>query len=278
MDFEKKRGIMENKILVKLDGVAETMLITVYFRAIASKMKNPVIMDTKAIELIDKIDYDFSKYSGNKMTRMGITVRTIYFDREVKKFISETPHCNCINIGCGLDTRFFRIDNGKLEWYDLDLPSVIEVREKLIAKENRVTTIKGSALEDDWTNKITQKNLPTLIIIEGLLMYFDEQEVKKLFDIISQTFPHCTILLETTTPIAVKNSSKHPAVNKTSAIFKWGVKSGKEIELLCPAVEFKDEWNLSVGMKKLSPVFITLIYPMLKKLNNSVVKLSVKVR
>lgn len=267
---------MENKILVKLDGVAETMLIPLYFRALASKMKNPPIMDLKAIELIDKIDYDFSKYSGNKMTHMGVTVRTIYFDREAKEFIKENPECNCINIGCGLDTRFFRVDNGKLEWYNVDLPSVIEVRKKLIEKEDRVTTIEGSALEEKWTNKITQKNLPTLIIMEGLLMYFTEQEVKLLLNILSKTFSNCTILLETTTPFVAKNSRKHPAVKKTSAVFKWGVKSGKKIELLCPALEFKDEWNLTVGMRKLSPIFITLIYPLLKKMNNSVVKLLVK--
>lgn len=269
---------MEQLISLKLDGVSETMLIPLYFRAIASKMKNPVIMDSKAIELINKINYDFSKYSDNKMTRIAITVRTIYFDREAKEFIKENPKCNCINIGCGLDTRFFRVDNGKLEWYDLDLESVIEVREKLIKSEDRVTTIKSSALEDEWTNKIAQKNLPTLIIIEGLLMYFNEEEVKILFTIISKTFPNCTILLEKITPFMVKNSSKHPVVNKTSAVFKWGVRSGKEIELLCPALEFKNEWNFSADMKKLSPVFITLIYPMFQKINNSLVKLSVKAK
>lgn len=282
---------MAERVLVNLGGVAETMLIPVYFRAIASKMKKPALMDTKAIELVDKIDYDFSKFSDsyrmrdannltrayilyiNKMTRMGITTRTIYLDRETNEFIKENPHCNCINIGCGLDTRFFRVDNGKIGWYDVDLTSVIDVREKLIAKEDRVITIKGSAFEKDWTNKIVQPNLPTLIIIEGMLMYFDEEDVKKLLDIIAKAFPHCTILLEASSPLTVKNSNKRPTVLKTSAVFKWGIKSGKEIEVLCPALEFKNEWNFSEGMKKLSPIFITLMYPLLMKVNNSIVKL-----
>lgn len=290
---------MAEKLLVNFDGVAETMLIAVYFRAIASKVENPAIMDEKAIDIVDKIDYDFSKFSDfyrmrdifrsinnltrvqniyiNKMTRLGIITRTIYLDKETNQFIKENPHCNCINIGCGLDTRFFRVDNGKIGWYDVDLASVIDVREKLIVKEDRVTTIKGSAFESGWAEKIADniadKNLPTLIIIEGMLMYFDEEDVKKLLHIITTAFSNCTVLLETSSPITVKHSSRRPTINKTSAIFKWGIKSGKEIEWLCPALEFKNQWNFSKGMIKLSPVFIAFIYPLLLKVNNSIVKL-----
>ncbi len=85
----------------------------------------------KAEELIDRIDYDFSNAKKDTAMSGGIVVRSVVFDELVSDFIRKNPDCTVVNIACGLDTRFYRMDNGKITWYNLDLPETIEVRDSI---------------------------------------------------------------------------------------------------------------------------------------------------
>lgn len=103
----------EEKIKPVLTGAAETMLQSFYARAKYSRTKNHKFYDAKAIELVEKIDYDFSKAEKDSTMSDGVIARTIVFDELVKDFIDKNPDCTVVNIACGLDTRFYRMDNGK---------------------------------------------------------------------------------------------------------------------------------------------------------------------
>lgn len=110
---------------VMLDGVEETMLIPLLIKADETKRPNPHIRDEKAVEMVSRIDYDFSKFKNKSMSHAGVIARTVMIDRETRKFISSHPDAVCITVGCGLDARFYRMDNGRIDWYDLDLSNVI---------------------------------------------------------------------------------------------------------------------------------------------------------
>lgn len=259
------------KYNVSLSGVPETMLIPMYARACESKKKNPAFFDQYAVELIDKLDYDFSKFDAGKMSLWGCAARTIILDREVKAFIEKHPNCTCINLGCGLDTRFHRVDNGTIRWYNVDFQETAELRAQVLPQAERETMIIGSALEDNWIKEVRAEG-EVLFILEGLIMYFTADEIKNMMRMIQKAFPNCTLLIELLSAFSCKNQKQHDTLKKTSAVFHWGVKQSKDLEVLCPQVKLKDEWNYTPVMRRFSPVFITLLTPIMKNWNNRIGK------
>ena len=119
---------------INIQGVPETMIQTLYARARESKKKNPKIYDEKSIEIVSKLDYDFSTAEQDALMSNGVIARTILLDRMVQDFVRQHPHATIINIACGMDTRFYRVDNGTIRWYNLDLPETIAVRERFLRK------------------------------------------------------------------------------------------------------------------------------------------------
>ena len=104
---------MQEKIKPVLNGTSETMLQSFYARAEYSQRKKHKFYDAKAVELVNKIDYDFSTASKDRTMSSGVIARTLVFDELVKEFIGRNPTATIVNIACGLDTRFYRVDKAR---------------------------------------------------------------------------------------------------------------------------------------------------------------------
>lgn len=256
---------------IKLDGVAETMLIPLKFKAEETGRESPRIQDKKAVEMVSQIDYDFSKFTSKGLSYTGVIARSVIIDRETKKFLAQNPNAVCICVGCGLDARFYRLDNDIIEWYDLDFEEVINIRRQLLPEPERVHYLPYSALDESWAKLVNVNNRPILIIIEGLLMYFEQNQVKEMFDILHKNFPGATVLAELMWAGAVKRNDMHDTVKKTNAVFRWGVKNGKEVEELCNGVKFMEQWSLNTEMKKYGfACWLFGVIPGMKNCNNSI--------
>lgn len=229
---------------VKLNDVSETMLIPLYSRYCETKKINGMINDPKSIEMVSNIDYDFSKFENSKMTQLGVSCRTLILDEQTKRFIKENPEGICVSMGCGLDTRFERVNNGKISWYDLDLPEVIAIRKKFYKNNSQQRMISKSIFDESWVNEIDCKGESVLFIFEGILMYFSKEEIKKILITIEKYFKGSLILMELSSKLMVKFGSKHETVKKTNAKFKWGVNSAEEVEKLANNIKFLDQWYL----------------------------------
>lgn len=252
---------------MQLNGVEETMLIPLVIKANETLRDNPRVRDNKAVEIVKQLDINTEKYD-KFMSHEGVIARTILFDDTMKHYISQYPNAVCVSVGCGLDNRFERVDNGRIRWYDLDLPNVINVRKKFFKDRERVKLIAKSALDKSWTEDV-ENNSMTIILIEGLLMYFDEQQAKTLFNIIKERFKNAVIIAELMPMATVGSSKYHDTVKNTSAVFKWGVKSGKEVEGLCDGLQLITEKSFNCEMKKYSvrgKLFASI--PFIKNLNN----------
>lgn len=237
-----------------LKGVSETLLIPLWARAVETKRIDPIIKDERALEMMEQIEYDFSKFEGRRMPQVSIAIRTELLDKATRDFMESHADGFVINIGCGLDTRFSRLDNGKIHWYDLDLPEPIRIRKRFFTETDRYKMIARSVFDYNWIQEIklvepagvfeqvgTVK--PLLIIAEGLFMYFKENEVKDVLNKLVEAFPGAEMLIEVTTPAVVKRNREHDTKFQRNAPFQWGIKSGKKIEKLNPKIEFITEWN-----------------------------------
>ena len=253
---------------INIEGVEETMFVPLIARALESKKKNPAFYDAVAVRVLETLNYDFSKHKA-KMNMWGCAARTIILDREVKSFIAKNPDCSIINIACGLDDRFSRVDNGTVNWYNVDLENIINIRKNIFEHQNRRVDIARSILDYSWIEEIKNKE-NVLIVAEGILMYFTENEVKDLFQMIAKSFPKCSLVIEIMSEFMLKNQKKHETIKKTTAKFKWGIKEVADFVHLCPDYEYVRECNFTTEMKRFAPIRIGLISPMLKSINNKI--------
>lgn len=240
---------MDEKI--KLTGVPETMLQTVYARAKESRGRG-AIRDKKAEEIIGGLDYDFSLADKDAAMHSGVIARTIVLDKLTSEWLAAHPGAVVVNIACGLDTRCYRMQ-GYAHWYNLDLPETIAVREKLLPETGAISQIAMSAM-DDWGGEIAEHGAPALVIIEGLTMYLNEADVQHIFDVIAGHFESVTVFVETMNPMAVK-SFKEKSIEGSNAKFTWGVKNGAALAKLLPGFRFAEEHGLTEGMAQLVPVY-----------------------
>ena len=107
---------------VEVTGVPEIMIQTLYARAKETKKDDAKIIDDIAVRIVEKIDYDFSKADNDKTMSSGVIARTIVLDNIVEQYLNQHPDTIVINIGCGLDTRCYRMKGKYSLWYNLDLP------------------------------------------------------------------------------------------------------------------------------------------------------------
>ena len=200
----------QDKVKIELNGVSETLLGLLWGRAQLSKEYSSLFYDEKAVELVEKIDYDFStsdmpfqgillniSLEGNLLPIFGLTaLMAKQFDDKIREYITEHPRASVVNIGAGLDTSFYRVDNGSIRWYDLDLPTVIDIRKQLLLEPDRVTYIPKSLLDPSWCKDVKAIDDGIFIVAGGVLRYFKESEVKQFFLLLADNFPGGEIVFD----------------------------------------------------------------------------------
>ncbi len=257
---------MNSKIV--LSGVPETMLQTLYARAKETKTRG-AIHDEKAVELLQKLNYDFSLADKDTAMHSGVITRTIVLDRLVRDFLKTHPNAVVVNIACGLDTRCYRV-KGFAHWYNLDLPKTIAVREKFLPESGDISQIAMSAMED-WGSKIAETAGPVLIVIEGLTMYLTQEDVQRIFEVIARRFDHTTVFVETMNPLLAKNF-KEKSIEGSKAKFTWGIKDGKRLVAFLPSFHFAEEHSLTEGMAAFIPIYKVLgKIPAVRNISNKII-------
>jgi O-methyltransferase involved in polyketide biosynthesis len=230
-----------------LNGVAETLLIPLYIRAVESQRPDALLKDEKAVALVTEMDADFSRIKELKIGKddqVALILRNREFDRYVQDFLHRCPESVVVHIGCGLDGRFERVDNGLVEWYDLDLPEVIELRLKFIGGEGtRYHFLACSVFDSAWLNTVSiHRNRPFLFLAEGVLMYFEETQVKSLVLSLRERFPGAELVCDAFSPFLVRMNNLRIARTKIGARYAWGLKRGKDLEKWGDGICLLDEW------------------------------------
>ena len=220
---------MESKQSVQLGQVQETLLVPLYARALDSRKKHPILNDRKAAEIVRSIEWDFRRFE-QKERMVGCILRTASFDEYVKGFLSRHPQGTVIEIGAGLNTRFERLDNGTLHWFDLDLPDSVAMRRKFFTDSERRATLAASILDSSWIAAVRRSPGPYCFVAEAVFIYLTEPEVRAALGQIAANFPGATIAFDTTTRKGVDCMNKDHARRNLAARFAWACEAPREIE------------------------------------------------
>lgn len=238
---------MAEKIIQNLEGVSETLLMTLYARAHESQRPDAMLKDDKAVAMVQQLAGDFSRLRMQRHDEIAVIMRMRKFDNHARNFLTKNPNGIVIHIGCGLDTRFERVAerNGQVEWFDLDMPDVIKLRQKLIKNEsNRYHTLATSVFEEGWISEVSQyKPRPFLFMAEGVLPYFEETNVKVLFLKLRECFPGSELVCDAHTPFVIWADNLQLAYAKIKARLHWSIKNGKDVESWGEGICLLDEWN-----------------------------------
>lgn len=243
-----------SKIKPELGTVQETLLLPLVARAEEAGWKESILNDMKAVELVHQLEFDYKRALSNMMEPgiLGLAVRALKMDREIKRFIATHPDGKVLNIGAGLDTAFYRCDNGKVIWYDLDLPDSMAVRKQLLPPPNeRVNYIAKSMFDYSWIDDIGDISGGLFIIIPGVLPYFKEHEVKEFFLQIAPLLPGAHVMFDATSNLGrLFISRRIRNAGMPNASLGWGVISASQIEAWSPLIKVVKAEKFFEGIEK----------------------------
>jgi O-methyltransferase involved in polyketide biosynthesis len=231
-----------HKTPIHLTKVQETLLITLYAKAVDNHSKKPILHDAKADELIGMIEYDFTKLNSWGNDNL-IVVRAKQYDDWIQEFIRDNPVCIVLNLGCGLDTRVTRINpSGAVSWFDVDFPDVIQLRKNFYAEHAGYRMIESSIANPAWLKEIPTGQ-PVLIVAEGVLEYLTGEEVKNLLNRLTDHFSHGKIAFDVMNSFAIQ-SAKSAKDEPTAGLHTWEVNDIQEVDVLDP--KLKREKGMSI--------------------------------
>ena len=220
---------MASRQSIQLGRVQESLLVPLYARAVDTLGKRPILNDPKAVEMMESIDWDFRRFNQRRRV-VGCALRSAMFDEWVKDFLRRHPEGTVVEIGAGLNTRFERLDNGAVHWFDLDLPDVVELRQKFFIDSGRRVTLAGSILDPGWMAAVRQSPGPYCFVAEAVFIYLTEEQVRGALAQIASNFPGVSIAFDTAILKAVNHENKDHARRKLGARFAWACEDPEEIE------------------------------------------------
>ena len=185
---------------VELQGVPETLLWNLYHRAAEARRPDSLLQDPRAVELVDTIDFPFLDRFGPAGFGQWQALRALRFDAAVRAFLARHPHGSVVALGEGLETQFWRVDNGTVRWLTVELPEIVALRRALLPCDGpRLSLFGCSALDPSWMDH-ADPSRGLLLTAQGLLMYFQPSEVHLLIAACAGRFPGASLILDGVPP------------------------------------------------------------------------------
>ena len=235
-----------NKVKISdLPSIAKTLLIPLSYRIADNRRPDPMVKDPHVLELADRIEDDVAKFAKDQGfdTIFGM-MRVRQFDKYAQTFLDMYPNGIIVDLGCGLDTRHDRIDNGQMEWYGVDLPEVIEFRTQLLPETQRSQIIGCSALDFTWIETILKPNKAAyLFLAEGLLPYFAKTDVKRLVLKLKEHFPGSELIFDVVSRFHIQLHSLRSSNRKITSLLQWSPENIREIEAWDEEIRLLSIWN-----------------------------------
>ena len=247
---------------IPLTDVSCTMLLTLYGRVVDCRSDNPVLQDPKGIELAEQLSPALLKstrkllrnlggYKMNQAMAVHTALRAKQYDLYTEEFVRQHPGCTVVNLGCGLDTRFWRIDNGQLQFFDLDLPEVIKLKQTLLQETDRYKMLACSVLDHNWMDTVLAGNRPVLLMAEGLFMYLPKTDVKTLVAALATRIQQGQLIAEVVTEKYTRGINrkmvgfkfKHEMGFGQPIYYNCGIADSNELESWSPRLHLIDDWT-----------------------------------
>jgi O-methyltransferase involved in polyketide biosynthesis len=222
---------------VHLTKEKETLLPTLYGKALDARSPNPILGDTFADEAVRELDFDFTTLQLPRGASVSLPVRAKHFDDWTRAFLAAHPNSTVLHLGCGLDSRVYRINpEESVRWFDVDHPEVIELRSSVYPRRTGYDMIASSVTDLAWLERVPAHR-PTLVVAEGLMIYLPRNKGLALLHAITDRFPSGELIFDAYSRPMLWLTSRLPAVKRTGAVLSWSIDDPRELEREIPGLK-----------------------------------------
>jgi O-methyltransferase involved in polyketide biosynthesis len=184
-------------------GVEDTLFIPLTGRVYVSKKFPEYFFDEKALEMENLIKNKQIEKKSSEYTMIANVARSYNLDQMTQNFIDRHDKCNIVNLGVGLETSYYRINRKNSIFFEVDLPEVIELREKYLEVGENEKFIKGDLFKLGWCEEL-DTSIPTLMIVSGVFQYFHESDVLKFIRDVKNVFENAELIFDATNKFGIK--------------------------------------------------------------------------
>jgi O-methyltransferase involved in polyketide biosynthesis len=212
------------------------MLATLYAKALDADFENPILGDRYAKQIVERIDYDWQKTTITARRAPSVTTRSAHFDAWTRQFLAVHPQAVVLHLGCGLDSRFFRVQPGPgVEWYDVDYPDVAALRTQLYPVADHNHVVAASVTDPVWLADIPAGR-PVLVVGEGLTMYLTEQDGTALLRRVVEHFDTGELQFDVFNWLGIKSQVLNTVVRRSGSTLRWAINGPDDILEAVPGV------------------------------------------
>jgi O-methyltransferase involved in polyketide biosynthesis len=220
---------------IELSGAPETMLATLYAKALDADFQEPILGDRFAKQVVERIDYDWRKTTMTARRAPSVATRTAHFDAWTSQFLAAHPQAVVLHVGCGLDSRFFRLQPGPgVQWYEVDYPEVAALRTQLYPVAEHYHVVAASVTDPGRADIPADR--PALMIGEGLTMYLTEQDGTALLRRVVEHFSSGELQFDAFNWLGIKAQLLNPVVRRSGSTLRWAINGPDDIVAAVPGV------------------------------------------
>ncbi len=186
---------------IEKNTVQETLIIPLFGRLVCSERFPQLFSDPEAKRICDCLDYDFSEKRRRMESPAGlfgaleVAQRQYDLQCEVKAYLKAHPRAAVVNLGCGLDDTFSKVDNGLCRGYNLDFADVIAVRNELLPAGEREMNLACDLNDYAWMDAIDASD-GAVFFAAGVFYYFRTEDVRALFSAMAERFPGAALAFD----------------------------------------------------------------------------------
>ncbi|MFC9240057.1 class I SAM-dependent methyltransferase [Streptomyces decoyicus] len=241
---------MPGRVKADLKGVPETALWTLYHRAAEAARPDTVLADPRAVQLIGEVDFPFRDRLGGARPWLAqaIALRALGFDGVVRAFLAAHPDGTVIALGEGLETQFWRVDNGRADWVTVDLTDPLALRRRLLPHGARQRLVACDVRDSQWMAGIDASR-GVLVTAQGLMMYLQPAQAMQLIGACAGAFPGGTMVFDTVSRrFSARTGAKGPGGHRLPPM-PWGMDAADRDQLRTahPAISEVSDVPLPAG-------------------------------
>jgi O-methyltransferase involved in polyketide biosynthesis len=246
--------------MAKLTEVSETALITLKSRVIESEKVHPLIQDPVGRDLLEALMGVLPGELGKRILKRNlspvltrhIALRARKYDQLCIEFLEEFPEGLLENLGCGFDTRFWRLGGGNLKYIELDLPGVVWIKKQILGEKITYRMLETSILDRAWIELVLKIQAEqVLFIAEGLFMYLPRDPVTDILIQVADSFQSSRLVMEVVTEKytrgfrrkMVEKKMRKGAGSTAGDYYQYGIKDASDLESYAAGFRVRGEWS-----------------------------------
>ena len=204
-----------------MNSVNKTLYIPLYGKAYVSQ-KGVILQDNKAEEIWGKEGFALKGKSKSKWLAYYMGIRSAVFDDWTREQIAMAKDAVVLHIGCGMDSRVWRVGTNDKKLYDVDFSEVIKERKRYYRETADYQMIAGDVRGGDGLKNIPESKR-AVVIMEGVSMYLTTEELCALTANLSAHFEQIMLLMDCYTVLAAKMSKYKNPINDVGVTKVYGV-------------------------------------------------------